>query len=222
MLILPPEPSRQAARSVSPGWMITFADLLSLLVAFFVLLFAATSVPSAAWQRVMQPVAGYMTGVGIHAIGVAPITAAPTVARLDLNYVGTLMTKLLAEDPGLAGARMEHQDHALVLHLPAGFDGRGARLTGLARLLGDVDNRIEIVAHSAAGRDAPAIVDWQRAVVRANAVAADLARLGVTGPLTTTGLVDVPDGGPTHLDIVLHDLAADTAPAAAPGTANAP
>ena len=32
-------------RPRSPGWMITFADLMSLLVSFFVLLFATTTVP---------------------------------------------------------------------------------------------------------------------------------------------------------------------------------
>jgi chemotaxis protein MotB len=209
MLILPPESGR-TARAASPGWMLTFADLLSLLVAFFVLLFATTSVPQATWQRVLAPVAGYMTGAGIHAVGVAPIAEEDGPARLDLNYVSALVTKLMASEPDLADARLERQDHALILHLPAGFERSRAHLGPLAQLLGNVDNRIELVLHGAIGGEQPAAA-WQHAIAEANRVAADFAHLGVGGDVTVTGMADLMAGMPNRLDIVLYDLSAKEA-----------
>ena len=42
--------------------MITLADLLSLLVSFFALLYATTATDPATWNRVVKPISTYLTG----------------------------------------------------------------------------------------------------------------------------------------------------------------
>jgi chemotaxis protein MotB len=216
---MPPfdDPGPPIRRSVAPGWMITFADLLSLLLAFFVLVFATTTVEQKDWQRVVQPISAYLTGRTV----AAPDVSAPGPAgasRLDLSYVSTLVERLVAQTPSLAGSAVSRRDHALLLTLPPGTARPGgAALAGLARLFAGLDNRIEITAHG--GTDpspqAAPVADWRGALQQALAVAAELARLGDAHPIDASGMTDLP-GGPqaVRIDIEIDDIAAEAGDAA--------
>src|SRR3984957_11140573 len=110
------DPEPEIPRSMAPGWMITFADLLSLLLTFFVLVFATTTVEQKDWRRVVQPISAYLTGRTITAPKVAaPVPAAQ--AKLDLTYVSTLLDRLVADVPPLAGSRVSRDEHRVVLTL---------------------------------------------------------------------------------------------------------
>ena len=161
------DPETAPRHSMAPGWMITFADLLSLLLTFFVLVFATTTVEQKDWQRVVQPISAYLTGRTI----TAPNVAAPETAqaKLDLAYIATLLDRLVADVPALAGAQLVRGEHALVLTLPSGkswIGGAAPPLADLARLLAGLDNRIEITLHG--GTDpsphARPVEDWRRAL----------------------------------------------------------
>ena len=112
-----PEIEQPPTRPRSPGWMITFADLMSLLVSFFVLLFATTTVEQSNWERVVQPISEYLTGHRLAGKGAAEVPP-PAKARLDLGYAAALLDKLLADQPALKGATVRHEEHRLVLRLP--------------------------------------------------------------------------------------------------------
>jgi chemotaxis protein MotB len=202
----------QIRRSVAPGWMVTFADLLSLLLAFFVLVFATTTVDQKDWQRVVQPISVYLTGRTVAAPDVAiPVPA--SLSRFDLTYISALVEQLVTETPSLAGSVVSRQEHALVLTLPPGAaQPGGAALAGLARLFSGLDNRIEITAHG--GTDpsphAAAIADWRHALQQALAVTAELARLGDDHPIDASGMADLPDGPQAvQIDIEIDDIAAE-------------
>ncbi|HTH97323.1 MAG TPA: flagellar motor protein MotB [Stellaceae bacterium] len=103
-------------RPVSAGWMVTFADLLALLVSFFVLLFATTTVDPETWSRVVQSMRPYVGGTVLHPQGRPPAeTAAPSPGR-DLNYPEVLLRQLQDTHPGLVNMGIDRREHALVLH----------------------------------------------------------------------------------------------------------
>jgi chemotaxis protein MotB len=201
------------ARSMAPGWMITFADLLSLLLTFFVLVFATSTIEQKDWQRVVQPIATYLTGRTITAPNVA--TPDQAEARLDLAYLATLLERLVADVPALAGAQVVREEHALRLTLPSGrswIGGPAQPLADLARLLAGLDNRIEITLH--VGIDpsphADPLMDWRRALHGASAIAAELARLGAANPFDASAAVDLPGGpGAERIEIEIDDVAAE-------------
>jgi chemotaxis protein MotB len=206
-------------RSVAPGWMITFADLLSLLLTFFVLVFATSTIEQKDWQRVVQPITTYLTGRTIAAPHVATPDQAP--ARLDLAYLATLLDRLVTDVPALSGATVVRQDHALVLTLPSTkswIGGTAPPLADLARLLAGLDNRIEITLHAGADPSAHAkpVEDWRRALTGASALATELTRLGGTRSFDASAAIDLP-GGPSaeRIELEIDDVAME-APHAAP------
>jgi chemotaxis protein MotB len=215
-MILPPD--RIQARS-APGWMITFADLLSLLLAFFVLVFAATSVEPDDWQRNVLPISTYLSGRSSEAGKVAE-PAPDTAPRLDPIYLSTLLDRLVEADPALAGAQIRRHPHAVELVLAPNLVPTASPppLAGLARLLATLDNRVELAVHT--GIDPTPKADpaspWRRALALAQSVEAELDRLGDHRPVALNGMIDLP-GGPdaTEIAVEIGDAAAE-APNAPP------
>lgn len=205
--------SAPPATSPSPGWMITFADLLSLLLSFFVLLFATTSINHQDWVRVMQPVTLYFGGKPAALPGAVAPAPVPPVATLDMNYLTATLRQLVAQDPGLAGATVHGDDHRAVLTLPAALLpcrralDPGHRLAGLATLLGNVDNQVEIMGHAGLDPTASAGPEaWAGALDLADRVAGMMAAAGVSHPFERSGRADLPGGrSACAVDIVLHD-----------------
>lgn len=202
------------ARPRSPGWMITFADLMSLLVSFFVLLFATTTVERHDWERVVLPISEYLTGHRLQGKGAAEVPA-PGRARIDLGYAGALLDKLVADQPGLAGTEVKREEHRLVLRLPAQpiahwTDNDKPLLADLARLLANLENKVGVTAHRGANPapGAEPTHDWVVALAAANNVAAALQHLGYPRPLPLSAMIDGGDGGQTRIDVVIEDQSA--------------
>ena len=211
--------SPASAPSPHPGWMLTFADLLSLLLSFFVLLFATTSINHQDWVRVMQPISLYFGAKPGAAPGKLTPPAPPPAATLDMNYLTATLRQLAAQDPGLANATVHGDEHHVILTLPSALlpchhaVDPGHRLAGLATLLSNVDNQIEIIGHVGldptvnAGPEA-----WIGALDLADRVAAVMAAAGISREMARSGRTDLPGGrNACAADIVLHDASADKA-----------
>jgi chemotaxis protein MotB len=218
-MILPGSDGDQPpARPRSPGWMITFADLMSLLVSFFVLLFATTTVQQRDWERVVQPISEYLTGHRLEGKGAAEVPQAGR-ARLDLAYAAALLDKLLADQPVLAGSQVRREEHRLVLRLPPApvaywADTDNPRLTDLVRLLGNFENRVDIIAHRAANvaPGADASREWTTALRSAETMAGAFRQQGYTRPLAVSAMIDLVDRDPTRIEIAIEDRAAEDKP----------
>ncbi|HEV2674083.1 MAG TPA: flagellar motor protein MotB [Aliidongia sp.] len=205
------------ARPRSPGWMITFADLMSLLVSFFVLLFATTTVERRDWERVVLPISEYLTGHRLEGKGAAQVPT-PGRARLDLGYAAALLDKLVTDEPALAGSEVRRQEHRLVLELPATpiahwTDMDKPPLLDLVRLLTNFENHVAIIAHRAVNPapGADPTRDWITALGAGNSVASALRHQGYPRPLSVTAMIDLADGGQTRIEIAIEDKAADAA-----------
>lgn len=207
-----PQASRPAP---GPGWMITFADLLSLLLSFFVLLFATTTIDHRDWTRVMEPVTVYFGGRPASVPGLALTPPAPAAIPLPADYLGAALRQLIAQDPSLAGAQVSEEDHRTILALPTTLLAcRGMRpgirvFDGLATLLANVDDRVTVVGHS--GIDPTAAIgpaSWLAALATADRIAASLTAAGATRPIVRAGRADLPGGsGACAADIVFDERA---------------
>lgn len=209
-MILPPD--RLQVRS-APGWMITFADLLSLLLAFFVLVFAATSVEPGDWQHNVLPIAAYLSGRSSAGGSVAQ-PAHDTAPRLDPIYLSTLLDRLVEADPALAGAHIRRRAHTVELALAPNFVPAASPppLAGLARLLATLDNRVELAVHTGIDPtpDADPAASWHRALALALSVDSELDRLGDHHPVALSGMIDLPGGpGATEIAFEFGDAVAE-------------
>lgn len=195
----------------TPGWMITLADLISLMVVFFVLLFSMSEINRRAYLAAAQSLAEKLNP-DANIIDPRP-TEELQITRLlikrahDLNYLAALMEDKLAQS-GLEGIVVHNLDDKVVLSLSADvmFDRGSARfrreaepvLDAFVRYLATLPNRIDVVGHTDPSpintRLYPS--NWELSLARAVAVAKKLQESGVTREIPVFGL-----GNSRYLDL---------------------
>ncbi len=223
------------AGSASKAWMITFTDLVALMLAFFVLLFAMSQVEQKKWQGLVDSLNADLNGLK----SVAHIKPAldyhpedeAVVPGADLDYLAPVLRQQIAAHALLAQGTIRRLPDRLVVSLPADLLFRanattlaaGARDAGFALggVLRNLNNRIEVAArvrHSdrAQGRRS----DWRLALARAALFTSMLTRAGYRGPIVARGIVESRAGRQApassaepgraqgdRLDIVIHEFA---------------
>ncbi|SDH81337.1 OmpA/MotB family protein [Roseospirillum parvum] len=208
-------PPNSPGRGIGGAWMMIFTDLVLLLLTFFVLLFSMSELRQGAFDGLVEALSRRPTPEIPEGL---PLPVAertiPTVDRPigeDLGYLESVLAQALAEDPRLAGARLEPREGTLVLTLPADllFPPNGATLSDPARravgdlasgVLANLDNRLAVSGHAAPPRPtgvgalpgedpgaAPRIAaddPWALSLARATAVARALGAAGYPAPLS--------------------------------------
>jgi chemotaxis protein MotB len=189
-----------------PAWLVTFADLVALLIAFFVMMFSTQKVDTGKWESLVEALSMRLNPT--QTVVIARPSADATVERLsparatDLDYLESVLRDKARLQPELAGLSLFRLDDRLVLALPAELlfaSGRAdivvsARpiLFTLAGVLGTIGNGIDIVGHAdptpLAG--SPFRSNWELSVARAVSVANELQRAGYHRPLAPSGFGD--------------------------------
>jgi len=195
-MIAPPRSISAAARA-NASWMVTLADLLALLLTFFVLLFSMNAVQIANWQSV---IASFRKQFNPEAARVMrePVPDASAVRQFepwgaDLGYLAAVLRNKLGEPP-LERARLTRLADRLVISLPADalFDPADGASTlaayevarVLATDLSRLANAIRVSARSLPVEDGgEAEAGWTIALERADTMAALLARAGYDRPI---------------------------------------
>ncbi len=172
---------------VGRAWMITFVDLVSLLLAFFVMIFAMSGVRHDLWTSTVASL-NRTEGPPISEPAERPAAPRNAPARMseaatDLDYLDALLKATMAVEPLLAEVRIEARDGALVLvfaeetlFVPAtDAPSPVARRTLIAigGILRNIGNRVGVHAFgggTAAGNGGED-VEWESALARAAAVA---------------------------------------------------
>jgi chemotaxis protein MotB len=194
----------------SRNWILSFADLLSLLLCFMVMTFAMTN--SAREQRqpaetgasmsLAEPIArpgGDPSSVRFSANGITP---ARGFGALDLDYLAAILDTTLPADRMFREMRVQRTGDRLVLAMPADLlfapgesriaDEAWPSLEALARVLNNLGNSIDVLGR-ADGEAALAVEessDWELSLSRALAVAEFLASSGLVRPVAAYGLAD--------------------------------
>ena len=186
-------PAPRAESHDSASWLLTFTDLVALLLAFFVMLFAMSKVDLRKWQNLTEALARGLNSVRQES-AVAPhhsldIHMAELTSGQDLDYLAGILSERLSGTPTAAPpAAVEIRRFAdrLVVSLPvAAVDaGRGAAVKNgilfeLAGVLRQVRNRIEVVGYAGADETADKRASpWELALRRAIGAAEGLRASG--------------------------------------------
>jgi len=198
----PPQPD--SVTGSGDAWLVTFTDLVALLLAFFVMLFAMMTLDQDVWESLQEGFA--VEWVRLDPLPEPPVPEeerdTPTVelrSGVDLDYLSALLRQELPNHAALAGARIDRQEGRLVIALPDRllFDSGATRphpaaadaLYTLGGLLRHLDNRVEVLGH-ADPRPMPEGTtrsNWELSLARGTAVADMLARAGYTQPILIRG-----------------------------------
>jgi len=188
----------------APAWMLSLADLVSLLLTFFVLLFSMTGVREDQWQDVVDALSTRLNPpiVTSESVPVAERNISRDMRRhaLGLPYLATLFESIFAESPDMKNARVTLLPDRLILSLPNDqiFDGEGTKVSAPARellssvagVLNGLTNEIGVSAHtSPMPEGGPSYQsNWEFSMARAASVANILTETGVTKPFRVYGM----------------------------------
>lgn len=195
-----PLSERQLASSA--GWMITFADLLSLLLTFFVLLFSMSTVKNEDWDHVVKTMRNQFnpsTPIVERSVEVDNMAAVESGLGLNLNYLQGLLSSAVSHSPALSDANIYIEADKVVVSIPASqlfgnktsvFNvGASEALTQLSSVLMQIDNKLVVSGHT---NDLPMPSgsmrsNWELSVIRARLVAGVLAEGGYQRSLVVVG-----------------------------------
>lgn len=184
--------TRRAIAAGSSGWLLTLSDCMLLLLTFFVMLFAMSSVRNERWRDFSHSLASTLRPLTVIDPRALPRPAAepmPLAGKRDVDYLAGLLSGMLDREPALAGYGLARGEDGLAIRptsilwqeaagnaaaAPAiGKLGRAA-LALLVDRLRLVDNTV--VVRVRASSDAGA---WNRAMARGLALADALAEAGL-------------------------------------------
>lgn len=191
-----------------PGgnWMVTFADLLSLLLTFFVLLFSMSTIQLDSWKSVVDTMSDQFNPkrpqVDVTPHKTAEHLQQKPVAGLNLNYLKALLERQIKTEAGLQGTLVTRTRGQVVVSIPANllFERKNTEVvTGairpLRRLAGtlvQIKNKLKVAGHTDAGpiTNLRYRSNWELSLARARIVAGILADFGYTQSITVLGYAD--------------------------------
>jgi len=227
---VPPEPTDSA------GWMLIFADTLSLLLAFFVLLFSMSTLRIDTWLSMTNGLAERLNPSRYESEKPGPselnLPRTNEQSAMNLGYLAPLIDDKIRSSPALRNTVITTLPDRIVVSIPADilFQAGSTRLTGdgaqtifvLGGLLGSIGNKVTVAAYaepaSTPGQLAGAAM--VRSIDRATEVAHNLAESGYAKVVAAMGYADPGGQGfviqpsaelRNRVDVIIHD--ADTAKA---------
>ena len=205
-------------RPLGDAWMVTFADLVALMLTFFVLMFAMSHVERYKWQSLVRSLAGSLDSIrsvddSKPAIAFQIDQEVPVPGK-DINYLAPLISRRIEADPALSESIVRHDADRVVLSLPADvlfdrgatkiLERAGATVYAVGSLLRTLDNRVEVHGYVSPPADqsgtanyggAPGQahdpVGWGTSLARAAAMAASLSEVCYDRPMVVRGYGEV-------------------------------
>lgn len=172
----------------SAAWLVTFADLISLMLTFLVMLYATMEPKQDRWQRFEEGLPRQVTpeaSVPVRASdarGAVPEVDVQTGANLE--YVTALLSQMLPTNPVLADARVTRRPDRVVVALPGDLlfapgratlsDEAARAIDVLGNTLGNLPNGLGVSGHTdptPLGAGAVFADNWELSLARAAAVA---------------------------------------------------
>lgn len=188
-------------------WLLTFSDLVLLLLTFFILLFAMSDIDLGRYGALSRS-----TGLA----SVQPLLAETqeptsdfTISQRelrpaeDLGYLKSVITQSLTKDARFGTVATRLTDEYLVLSLPSALlfrpgsaelgEAASSAIFDLAGLLSALGNAIAVTGHVGPEEIgfAPFLSDWELSLARAVVVSQSLRQSGYIGPMTVFGRSDI-------------------------------
>ncbi len=192
----------------STMWLTSLADLLALLLAFFVLLFSMNEVKDDSWQDILNTL-GYRLNEQTEA-GDEGLTAEKNVEvfseqrAFDLQYLENILGEKIRASQELSDVEVFKTEDRLIIsfvgdtYFNPGANTVSEKLTDGVRLLGEslryVKNRLEVYGHTdpTPMTNATSLTrsNWGLSLSRALSVADSLTRAGYGFPIRAFGMAD--------------------------------
>ncbi len=187
-------------------WLITFTDLVTLMLAFFVMLFAMSNVKVKEWQNIIDSLSQTLRPTLEKTIPAATSSFnIGTIFRgraINLDYLASVIAEAVDDHAMLSQGRILRLEDRLVIVLPGDmlFQPSGAEMTDSGRqalfvlggVLRNIGNEIGVNGHS--GAEPPAASgyasNWELSTARAASVANTLRQSGYPKPITAFGYAD--------------------------------
>ncbi len=214
------------------AWLVTFTDLMALMLAFFVLMFSMSQIEQSKWQSLVAALAGDLNTLAKVENFKPALDYQPEVEAVapgaDLDYLTPIIREQIAAHPLLGQVRIHRAAEHLVISLPAELlfaagaavpTPQATRLgAALVSVLRNLDNVVEVEARLERGGAAGVLrADWELALARAAAFTGILTRSGYTGRIVARATAATAparglDSGPAgsqgaRLDVVIHETA---------------
>jgi chemotaxis protein MotB len=190
----------------SGAWMIIFADLVALLLTFFVMLFAMSKVEKDKWEQVVDALSLRLRP-SVEAIDARPAAYinVPILDRtkaIDLDYLATILEDKMAANEILTGSRIRRRADRLVISLPTDLlftlssaalaPRAGEALFLLGGVLANIANRIDVGGHTdpLPVRGGAYASNWELSLARSVAVAEELRKSGYLREIAAFGYAD--------------------------------
>jgi chemotaxis protein MotB len=189
-----------------PLWLVTFADLVALLLAFFVMMFATQRVERLPWEALISSLSRSLNPD--QSVQKSEPSSRRNVRRLsakravDLGYLEKLLRDQAAVEVPLDAIRIRRREDRLTIELPAdslfatGSDEltRGARdvIFSLAGIFRNIGNRIDVHGHTDPRpvRGTVHRSNWELSIARAFTVADALRQAGYHRRIAALGFAD--------------------------------
>lgn len=187
-------------------WLLTFTDLVSLMLTFFVMLFSMSNVKLDKWQNVIdslsQSLAPEQVKTQSSSTSLHNIATVFRKRAINLDYLTSVLREKIESDELLKQTQFLRLEDRLVLALPGDllFEAGRAVMSDRARealyrlgnALNTINNQIGVNGH--ADPSAPAggayASNWELSTARAAAVANELRRGGYSEPIVAFGYAD--------------------------------
>lgn len=196
----------------SNAWMVTFTDLVALMLTFFVLLYSMSSLDVVKWQNLTGSLAESLDSVEESTL-VQPkaqldILPVRTVPGTDLDYLANVLSERLKDDEILKDAGFTNHGDRLIVSLPDNlmFEENSRELgpkaertmSALGGVFRSLSNSIEIIGYpiedakpNAVGAEKEAV--WTQALGRAIHLARLLEESGYAGAIRPRGVAQQPE-----------------------------
>ena len=193
-------------------WLVTFADVIALLLAFFVMLFSMSSIKTDTWEAITsQNSSSDMAKKREKSRAQAAkiVTTVKLNEGLSLQYLANVLEEHLSEDRLLKAAVVHRLDGLVIVSLPsdAMFGVGSVELTDGAReavfkmggIIASINNHIDVRGHTDPSSSSDTRFDskWLVSLARGAAVANELRRTGYGRQIPIFGFADTRYG---HLD----------------------
>ncbi len=200
------EESQPKQDAPSVAWMVTFTDLVSLMLTFFVMLFSMSSVKVDVWEKMIDALNRTVDPVVIarDTPPSAPRNIAKTFRKraVNLDYLNAVLQENIGTDPILNQSSVSMMEDRMVISLPGRilFDVNSAVLKEDAKeaifrlggVLRNVGNQLAVGGHTdpAPPQGGTFISNWELSLARAGSVANELNRAGYADAIYAFGYAD--------------------------------
>lgn len=195
----------QRRRNDPDAWLVTFTDLIALMLTFFVMLFAMSNVKTDEWQNVTDSLRQRLSALTDQPQASPTfkldMPSADRTPGADLDYVSEVLRAQLANHERLQRSVVRRQDGRVFVSLPADMlfasgdfelkQRASEAVFALGGILRNFENRIEVAGHADPRPPQSRYPsNWELSLLRAQSVASALQQAGYDAPVVARGYGD--------------------------------